>query len=287
MIKLNANIPTDIQLVVLDIDGTLAGKSNQIREPVKQAVQAVQAQGIPVAIATGRMYCSALRFYHDLNLTLPLIAYQGAWIQAPQDPEPLQRLFLPLDLASELLDHFTHSPLSDQLSIHLYQDDVLYVRDNGAETKAYAQRSQVKTQPVEDLRQVLTAQTTKLLTLSSQAATIDTIWQDLSSRYTPDQLYLTRSTDFFVEAVHPQANKGQAVQTLTEKILHLKPEQVLAIGDHFNDLEMLTYAGFGIAMGDAPEPVKAIAQWVAPNVEADGVAVALEKFLLSRTGSQP
>ena len=71
----------DIKLLVLDIDGTIAGLSNEIREPVKQAILAAQSRGVKVAVATGRMYRSALRFHSDIGSTLPLICYQGAWIQ--------------------------------------------------------------------------------------------------------------------------------------------------------------------------------------------------------------
>jgi HAD superfamily hydrolase (TIGR01484 family) len=62
----------DIKLLVLDIDGTIAGQSNTLSHPVKEVIAAVQAKGIKVAIATGRMYCSALRFHQEIGSTLPL-----------------------------------------------------------------------------------------------------------------------------------------------------------------------------------------------------------------------
>jgi hydroxymethylpyrimidine pyrophosphatase-like HAD family hydrolase len=75
-------------------------------------------------------------------------------------------------------------------------------------------------------------------------------------------------------------NKGTAVKYIAEDLLGLSSHQVLTIGDNFNDVEMIQYAGIGIAMGNAPEPVKAFADWVAPDVEADGAAIALSKILL-------
>jgi hydroxymethylpyrimidine pyrophosphatase-like HAD family hydrolase len=62
----------------------------------------------------------------------------------------------------------------------------------------------------------------------------------------------------------------------------LQPENVMTIGDNFNDLEMLQYAGLGVAMGGAPAGVKAVANWVAPDVEVDGVAAAIAEFVLDR-----
>lgn len=82
----------EIKLLVLDIDGTIAGESNNINEPVKEAIAAAKAQGIQVAIATGRMFRSALRFHQDIGSTLPLIAYQGAWIQDPSSQQMHQHL---------------------------------------------------------------------------------------------------------------------------------------------------------------------------------------------------
>ena len=61
----------------------------------------------------------------------------------------------------------------------------------------------------------------------------------------------------------------------------IKPENILAIGDNYNDVEMIAYAGIGVAMGNAPADVQAIANWIAPDVDADGVAVAIEKFILA------
>jgi len=74
----------NIRLLVLDIDGTIAGQSNQISLRVREAIRQVQQRGIEVAIATGRMYQSALRFHQALGSTLPLMAYQGAYIKHPQ-----------------------------------------------------------------------------------------------------------------------------------------------------------------------------------------------------------
>jgi hydroxymethylpyrimidine pyrophosphatase-like HAD family hydrolase len=74
---------------------------------------------------------------------------------------------------------------------------------------------------------------------------------------------------------------GRAVRYLAEEVLQLQPENVMVIGDNFNDLEMIQYAGIGVAMGNAPAGVQAIADWVAPTVEANGAAAAIEEFLLN------
>lgn len=270
----------DIQLLVLDIDGTIAGESNQIRETVLQAIRRAKAKGIQVAIATGRMYSSALRFHLEIDSNLPLIAYQGAWIQDPATAKIYQHLPLSCTLAEQLLDYFETEPLRSLLSVHFYINDQLYVREITPETKLYAQRSGIMPLAVGDLRTTLTTEPTKLLALCEDTAIIDQLLGSLRQKYTPAELYLTKSVATFFEATNPNANKGEAVRYLAEDILGLSAQNVMAIGDNFNDLEMLQYAGLGVAMGNAPADVQAIANWVAPNVENDGAAAAIEAFAL-------
>lgn len=273
------NSALDIRLLVLDIDGTIAGKSNEIREPVKQAILKAQAKGIQVAIATGRMYCSALRFHQEIGSTLPLLAYQGAWIQDPATEKIYQHLQLSRAMAGQLLDYLETEPMRSLLSVHFYINDQLYVREITPETKLYAQRAEITPIAVGDLHQVLTNQPTKVLALCEDTAIIDQLLGNLRQQYTPAELYLTKSVATFFEATHAGANKGTGVRYLAESILGLAAHNVMAIGDNFNDLEMLEYAGLGVAMGNAPTDVQAIANWVAPSVEEDGAAVAIEAFI--------
>jgi hypothetical protein len=270
----------DIQLLVLDIDGTIAGRSNEINEPVLQAIRSAQAKGIQVAIATGRMYCSALRFHQAVSSTLPLLAYQGAWIQHPATEKIYQHLPVSRSTAEQLLDYFESEALRSLLSVHFYINDQLYVREITSETKIYAQRSGIQPQPVGDLRNTLSNEPTKILALSDDTAIIDQLWGSLRQQYTPAELYLTKSVATFFEATHPAVNKGAAVRYLAEELLGLQAHNVMAIGDNFNDVEMLEYAGLGVAMGNAPTEVQALAQWVAPTVEQDGAAAAIEAFTL-------
>ncbi|KGF71420.1 hypothetical protein DO97_20555, partial [Neosynechococcus sphagnicola sy1] len=109
---------------------------------------------------------------------------------------------------------------------------------------------------------------------------IEDLLQTLRQRYAPTDLYLTKSVPTVFEAANPKVNKGTAVRYLAEELLGIQPQHVMAVGDNWNDLEMLTYAGMGIAMGSAPLSVQSVAQWVAPTVEEDGVAAAIKTFLL-------
>ena len=274
------SVKSDIRLLALDIDGTIAGKSNDIREPVLGAIRAAQKKGVQVAIVTGRMFRSALRFHQQVKSMLPLVAYQGAWVQTPGTEKPDRHWSVPKEQVLSLLDYFEQPHLRSLLSVHFYINDELYVREITPETKAYAERSGIQPIAVGDLRRTLSTEPTKVLALSDDIDLIDHLLGSLQAQYTPAELYLTKSVATFFEATNPAVNKGAAVRYLAEDLLGLKAENVMAIGDNFNDVEMIEYAGVGVAMGNAPEAVQAIASWVAPTVEMDGAAAAIEEFVL-------
>lgn len=280
MHKASAGV-NDIKLLVLDIDGTITGHSNTLSVTVKEVIAAVQAKGIKVAIATGRMYCSALRFHREIGSTLPLIAYQGAWIQDPGNDKIHRHLPVSREITQQLLEYFEQPDLRSLLSVHFYINDQLYVREITKETDNYQQRCGVTAIPVGDLRQLLDHEPTKILALSEDANLTQQLLADLRLRYKPTDLYMTTSVPTFLEAANTHVNKGNAVRYLAEEMLGLESHHVMTIGDNFNDVEMLSYAGISVAMGNAPPEVQAIANWVAPNIELDGAAVAIEKFLLS------
>ncbi|GCL43049.1 Cof-type HAD-IIB family hydrolase [Dolichospermum planctonicum] len=280
MYKASAGV-NDIKLLVLDIDGTITGHSNTLSVTVKEVIAAVQAKGIKVAIATGRMYCSALRFHQEIGSTLPLIAYQGAWIQDPGNDKIHRHLPVSREITQQLLEYFEQPDLRSLLSVHFYINDQLYVREITKETDNYQQRCGVNAISVGDLRQLLDHEPTKILALSEDANLTQQLLADLRLRYKPTDLYMTTSVPTFLEAANTHVNKGNAVRYLAEEMLGLESHHVMTIGDNFNDVEMLSYAGISVAMGNAPPEVQAIANWVAPSIELDGAAVAIEKFLLS------
>ena len=173
---------TEIKLLVVDIDGTIAGESNTISESVKQALAQAQAKGIQIAVATGRMYCSALPFHQEIGSTLPLVAYQGAWIQDPATAKIHRHLTVPEDLTHKLLDYFEQPELLKLLSVHFYINDQLYVRELTTETETYAQRSGVTPIAVGDLRSISACAPTKILALCDDTDVIDNLLGNLRQK---------------------------------------------------------------------------------------------------------
>ncbi len=272
--------PAPIKLIVVDIDGTIAGRNNTVSTAVKAAIRAAIEQGVKVGVATGRMYQSALRFHQEIGANVPVMAYQGAWIQDPATDRVYRHLQVEPAIAHELIDYFEQPHLPADLSVHVYVDDKLYVKAVQEDTMEYTQRSSVIAHPVDNLREVLGTAPTKILAMHPDVDLIDSLLQDLKSIYSRDRLHVTTSIPIFLETTNPAVNKGTAIDLIARELLGIESSQVMAIGDNYNDVEMLGYAGWGVAMGNAPAAVQAQANWVAPSVDEDGVAAAIQRFVL-------
>jgi len=270
----------NIRLLVLDLDRTIVCNSNKISQGVKDVVKEVSNRGIEVVLATGRMYRSAKLFHEYLELNTPIIAYNGAWLQNPQTDEILKYQPVCPIVAHELIDFYEQSHLLGEVDVHLYHDDELYVREVTANTLLYSKRSQTLPKTIEDLRIISTLSPTKVLAFSTNTELIQKTTQELLQVFPREKINISQSSKTLIEANHPQASKGKTVGYLCEKNFGFTWDQVMAIGDNFNDLELLEYASIGVAMGDAPATVQAAAQWVAPSVEDDGAVIAIRKFLL-------
>ncbi|MEM9511221.1 MAG: Cof-type HAD-IIB family hydrolase [Cyanobacteria bacterium P01_E01_bin.48] len=266
----------NIGLIVLDIDGTIAGENNTVAPTVRQAVAAAKAKGIRVAIATGRMYRSACRFHYDIEANMPLAAYQGALVKDPDSDLVHRHWSLPLDIARQLIRQLE----TTDFVVHVYVDDNLYLKEHNPLSQAYAERSQVPINLLADLGAELSLEPTKILAMAADPEPIDRLLATARDQFPPERLYLTKSVPTFFEATHPEVNKGRAVQYFAEEMLGLTADNVLCVGDSHNDLEMLDYAGIGVAMGNAALDVQARANWIAPSIDAHGVAAAIEEFAL-------
>lgn len=269
----------DIRLLILDIDGTIAGHNNQVSPRVIQAIQGVKERGIRVAIATGRMFKSAKRFHEVITSDLPIIAYNGAWIQHPADNKVYRKLSVQPEIGLAIFDYLSEEPWRSQLHIQIYHDDELYVAESNDQIDTYEERTGCKANLLKDLREIIEQSPTKLLAVCHQKNISQKLVSTVQKHYPVEQIYCTQSTEFYVEFTSPLATKGQAVKFLTEDTLGLQSENTMAIGDNFNDTEMLQYAGISIAMENAPDNLKKIADYVTSSVEEDGVAQAIAKFL--------
>ena len=269
-----------MRLLVLDLDGTIVDQSDHIRDSVAQSLELVKRQGVAVAIATGRRYRPSLPAYDLIGSTLPLICYEGGLIRDRNTGFTHQHWPLGPQVVSQILDHTERLSLNGRLSVHFYIEDDLYVSNLNDASSKFFEGSTVVPIVVSDLRPMLNRATSKVMVLSDDVETITRLATHLKNSASRTRIAEYKSITL-LEAFHPTINKRLAVRCLAEEIMALQPENVMAIGDDFTDIEMLEYAGIGIAMGNAPTAVKARADWVTTTIEQDGVARAIEKWILN------
>jgi Cof subfamily protein (haloacid dehalogenase superfamily) len=291
--------PVSYKLLALDLDGTTLGPGLEIQPAVAAAVAAAQARGIYVTLATGRMFGATLPYARHLNISTPVICYQGAAIRDPVSGELYMHVGMPGDLAAEAIEML----LADGIFVIAYIDERLWVAEHRPELDLYLQWHPEGAEVVvaRDLAAVVGSSLERLLAQGEAVATpelaaragnhpptkllfladspiVEREVARLAAHF-DGRLSVVRSHVIFGELTAPGISKGAALEMLAAR-LGVPREQVVAIGDQANDLPMIEWAGLGLAMGNAIPEVRAAADAVIPPVEEAGVAWAIEHYLL-------
>lgn len=265
-----------IRLVAVDLDDTLLDRSLKISPRAKAAIQKAVDLGVTVTIATGRMYCSAAPYAKELNLDVPLITYNGALIKSGVSGETLYHC--PVDAAST--SGILAACREHRWHVQLYWNDELYVRERDEKALAYERIAGVTAKPVGDALYSMNGEPTKILIMADPTE-IPNIREYLAGKFS-ESVSLAVSKPHYLEIVRKGINKGKALDILAGR-LGIQTSEVMAVGDSGNDLDMLAYAGWGVAMGNATEVVKQAANAVTSANDADGVAEAIEKYVICPT----
>ena len=259
------------KLLALDLDGTLIGRDLTISPRTKNAISQLMSQGIIVTIATGRMFQSALPFAKELNINVPIICYEGAMIANPDTKDVLWHKPVPLQFARQVIEIVNR----EKLHINAYLDDELYVETVNEKAALYASIARVRANAVGKLLDFLDREPTKLVIVGTPEE-IDGINKTLKDEF-KGALHIAKSFPRFCEVAHRECSKANALSMLADK-LGIVQSEVMAIGDNPNDVDMVEWAGMGIAMANGTQEVKEVADWITGSIEEDGVAQAIEKF---------
>lgn len=261
------------KMLAIDIDDTLINDEKEITEGTKQALAAAVSQGVIVTLATGRMYASAKQLAGQLSLNVPLITYMGSLVKNALDGRVLYERTVPLDAARAIFEYCG----SRGLHLQTYVDDVLYVKESNEKAKAYAALSKIPYTVCPDFEKLVSMPSAKLLIIDDPEV-LDQTAPSLRE-LVGGSVHITKSKPHFLEIVHAEGTKGHALTHLAEHF-GLRLSQVIAIGDSWNDREMLEVAGLGVAMGNAVDALKEIADYVTLSNNDDGIKHVVEKFIL-------
>ena len=235
------------RLLALDIDGTLLDRQSDtpLTERTKRAISSVLETGAGVTLATGRTSNSAIPFSRALGLTLPIISYQGSLTSNPVTNEIVRETPVPLPLARRLI-----RLLEDRgLNPYVYVRDHFYVREMTDAVRQSEEFLKIKAEPVSDLVHGIQESPTKIVVVGD-AELIGGVTAMVDSHFN-GAIAAMHTYDYLCEIGHPDGSKGMALGHLASS-LGVKREEVVAVGDSPNDVDMIQWAGLGVAMGNAP-----------------------------------
>jgi len=268
-----------IKLVALDLDGTIVDENLQISEQTLEMLTYIREdKQVHVVLATGRMFPSTVAFARRVGVTDPVISYQGGMIRDISgnlenilDHPILFHRPVDMEVSRSIID-FIHA---EGVHANLYVNDQLFTTHHNANSDFYRSISGVTPIEAKNLHIVLTGPPSKMMIIDDRC---DEIIATLQEKF-PTEVSLCKSRATFCEIVHPTVSKWLAISYLMEE-WDINADEVMAIGDHENDIPMIQGAGVGVAMGNAPENVRAKADYVTDTVDNNGAVKAIEKFVL-------
>lgn len=261
-----------IKMLVLDIDGTILSAKTPITTKLIKYIKILKQNGIKVVIATGRMHKSAKVIAAELGTDDPIISYQGGMV-IDKSNNILDNRILDENLAREVIEYFR----KEKIHTNIYINDELIVEQESKEIIDYIEGKYVKYTKVETFDGLDFSGLNKVLAINYNPDLIKKQVNVLQQRY-KNKLYIVRSTPYFCEVANPTATKGNGIRFLA-KLWNIKQEEIMAIGDQDNDIEMLLAAGKRIAMGNATEELKKVSNYITKTVDEHGVICAIEKFI--------
>jgi Cof subfamily protein (haloacid dehalogenase superfamily) len=256
--------------IACDFDGTLVGKGHHISPKVKEAIQEFIQLGGVFSLATGKGYGSVvLNALRELNLKSPQIVMGGGEIIDPQTGNVLHGEYLSFETMEKLVGRLMQKGLVPEV----HEGGFVYLP---VSEEAYEAKMDYKT--YKPLGKINRDRIAKVRIIFSEHK-LDQIIQLVDSQIKPhihdiECMQSNTPYSFGYDFTSVRATKHLAILQLAH-MLEVSPEEMVGIGDGYNDFSLLEACGYKVAMGNAPEDLKAIADYVAPSVENDGVAEAI------------
>ncbi len=229
-------------------------------------------------LVTGRMFRSVLPYAREAGIVEPLVCYQGAVVAEPETGEFLRHEPIPLDLARETIERVVHAGHH----LNCYVRDELYVAEVTPEARAYADFQGLEIHAVGDLLDWLDEPPTKLVAVGDPDE-LDRFELRVKEHF-DGRLFISKSLPYFLEFASPEVTKGTGLAFVAAH-LGFPAERTVAFGDGENDVELLEWAGYGVAVANAHPRLLELADHVCPPVEEEGVAQVLEAYVALHSGA--
>jgi Cof subfamily protein (haloacid dehalogenase superfamily) len=250
----------------------LIGEDAILHARTRAAIAATRAAGIHVVLVTGRMFRAVRPYALEAGLDDPVVCYQGAVVAEPVSGRWLRHVPIPLELARETIAAVNE----EGFGLNCYVDDELYVAEITPEARRYADFQHLDLHAVGDLLAWLAKPPTKLVVIEDPEV-LDGLKERMLARF-DGRLYISKSLPYFLEFASPDVTKAAGLDFLSEHVGFIR-RRTVAFGDGENDVELIDWAGYGVAVENAHDRVKEVADFICPSVDEEGVAQVLEAFL--------
>ncbi len=277
-------------LVALDIDGTVLRSDRRVSARTRTAVAAARARGVQVVLVTGRRLPAARRVADEVGPDLPLVLHNGALMVL--GGEVLGCTPLPKGVAARAI-RFGRRHAADAV-VHAGQRGegrllIEAISPDNPLLDHYLERSNTDVTRVPDLVEAMGDDPLEVMFgggCQALEALAPLLAVELASEARIERTLYPGRGVAILDVIHPGASKGIALARLCAHF-GVPREQALAVGDNWNDLEMLEWAGRGLVMGNAAEGLRMRGLEVLPTHDEDGVAVAIERYILGSAGAYP
>lgn len=269
-----------VKIIATDLDGTLMAPDHiTVTERTKSALLNAHKKGIKIAIATGRTLGFITPVINQIPFTDYVIFSNGASVYDLHEKKIIYKNHIPPNLTAEILSKLNGLPVY----YNTYVDGTAYIQDN--KQQFYKSRElpedflkifMASSKVCENLCETLKGQSAEIIAVYS---TDENVRQDLIEYFQKLGLLVTASLKDEIEATVPSANKGDALAHLCG-LLNIKSEEAMSFGDAMNDIQMIEFAKYSFAMGNACEELKKKAQYITLSNAEDGLARAVEEYAL-------
>jgi Cof subfamily protein (haloacid dehalogenase superfamily) len=272
-----------IELVVVDLDGTLMSSDHKLSERNEAALKAAIEQGVRIVLATGKTRQSARDIIERLGLDTPGIYLQGLAVYDGEGNITSEKLLDPA-VARQVIT-FAEDRGFDVVLYSGYKILVRQLSQGARElTEQYGEPTPEAIGPLQNVLDEIPVHKL-IITRKGEVRKVKALRWQLSKQLDGKGRLVQAMIPDMLEVLPSQASKGAALKTLLKQ-LGVAPENVLAMGDGENDIEMLELAGVGVAVGNADQRLKDVADHVVATNDEDAVANVLEKFVLKQTLAQ-
>lgn len=262
------------KLIAADIDGTLVNNKREITPKTKEKIHEAIKKGAVFTICSGRPVQGVQLIMNQLEADIPVITYNGAMVITGES----RKIIYSCTMRKEDAIQVEKLGRERNTTIAIWADNKLYVNRMDERAEKYSDLSGTEPILYENVEELIEKGINKILWYD-EVEKINTFLKELRGKLNPTINFHT-SQPFFLEFVDVNASKAIALEKLGE-FYGIKREEMIAVGDGFNDLSMIEYAGLGVAMENAPEEIKKAADFVTLSNENDGVAYVIEKFILN------